>query len=72
VEHKVGGIVQQGVIIPDSPLPEGARVEVIWNPTVPAVPPGLDEEWQAWYRASDQALALVDRLAQEMARREEG
>jgi hypothetical protein len=35
----VGGVVKNGVILPDSPLPEGAQVRIQLNPTGPEVPP---------------------------------
>lgn len=55
----VRGVVRGGRVVPDSPLPEGARVEVrIAEPA--DVPPELLEEFAAWGRASDRALALAE------------
>ena len=55
----VQGAVQGGHVIPAVPLPEGARVEVrLVGP--PDVPPELQAEFDAWGRASDRALELVD------------
>ena len=61
----VGGIVKNGVVVPNMPLPEGAFVEVhvIHGPV--EVPPELQEELDAWQFAGAQALELVERLAQE-------
>jgi hypothetical protein len=61
----VAGFVKNGVVVPNTPLPEGALVEVrvIHGPI--AVPPGLQEECDAWDRASAAALDLVERLARE-------
>jgi hypothetical protein len=61
----VAGFVKNGVVVPNMPLPEGAFVEVhvIHGPI--EVPPELQEEFDAWQLAGAQALALVERLAQE-------
>lgn len=53
------GIVREGRVVPDSPLPEGARVEVRLVGS-PEVPEELLEEFAAWGRASDRALAVVE------------
>lgn len=55
----VPGVVREGRVVPDSPLPEGARVEVVVSGP-PEVPPELLEEFAAWGRASDRALALAE------------
>jgi len=59
----VGGVVQEGRVVPDSPLPEGARVEIIIPETQLSVSPELQLEFDAWDRASADALDLVERLA---------
>ena len=61
----VAGFVKNGVIVPNMPLPEGAFVEVhvIHGPI--DVPPELQEEFDAWNRASAQSLETVERLARE-------
>jgi len=59
----VGGVVQEGRVVPDSPLPEGARVEIILPETQPSVSPELQTEFDAWDRASAEVLDLVERLA---------
>ena len=61
----VGGVVRAGVIVPDAPLPEGRRVEIVVPAGQPEMPPELAEEIQAWNGASDRALELVERLAAE-------
>ena len=60
------GEVKNGVIVPNIPLPDRAwvRIEVLGVP--PEMPPGLQEELDAWQLASAQALELVERQAQEM------
>jgi len=64
----VWGIVKDGLVAPSSPLPEGARVEIRLCETPPEVPPELQEEFDAWNRASAESLDLVERLADEMER----
>ena len=63
--RSVGGIVREGVVVPDVPLPEGRRVEIVVADDEPEVPPDLREELDAWERASSNALDLVERLAEE-------
>ena len=59
----VPGVVREGRVVPDTPLPEGARVEVrVVGP--PEVPEELREELAAWGRASDRALALAEEPAE--------
>ena len=55
----VASFVKNGVVVPNAPLPEGAFVEVhvIRGPI--DVPPELQEEFDAWDRASAQALESV-------------
>lgn len=60
VDVIVQGIVQGGCVVPDSPLPEGARVEVRIVGSPAEVPPELQAEFDAWGRASDRALNLID------------
>jgi hypothetical protein len=61
----VAGFVKNGVVVPNTPLPEGAFVEVhvIHGPI--EVPPELQAELEAWQRASAESLELVERLARE-------
>ncbi len=68
----VAGFVKNGVVVPNTPLPEGAFVEVhvIRGPI--DVPPELQAELDAWHLASAQALELVERLAQEGEADEKG
>jgi hypothetical protein len=59
----IAGFVKDGVVVPNAPLPEGAFVEVrvIRGPI--EVAPELQEEFDAWHRASAASLELVERLA---------
>jgi hypothetical protein len=60
----VGGIVREGIVVPNSPLPEGARVEIrVCEPS--ETPAELQVDFDAWDRASVDALELVDRLAED-------
>ena len=56
------GQVKNGVIVPNIPLPERAwcRIEVQCVPL--EVPLELQEEFDAWDRASAKAMDMVDRL----------
>ena len=61
----VAGFVKNGVVVPNAPLPEGAFVEVhVINERI-EVPPELQEEFDAWDRASAKALELAEPLARE-------
>jgi len=66
----IAGIVKNGVVVPNEPLPDGAYVEIVLSHQPPDVPPELQEELAAWQRASANALALVEQLAQESAAHE--
>ena len=61
----ITGIVTNGVVVPSSPLPEGARVEIHLQPNRLEVPPELQDELAAWQQGSAEAVALVERLANE-------
>jgi hypothetical protein len=63
----IPGIVKNGVVVPNTPLPEGAHVEISLSGGPVQVPPELQEELAAWQQASANALALVERMAQESA-----
>jgi hypothetical protein len=55
----VAGFVKNGVVVPNAPLPEGAFVEVrVVNEPI-EVSPELQEEFDAWNRASADALESV-------------
>ena len=58
----ITGVVTNGVVVPSSPLPEGARVQIQIDFDIP---PQLQEELAAWQQGSADALALVERLAAE-------
>ena len=61
------GQVKNGVIVPNMPLPERAWCRIEVQCVLPEMPPELQEEFDAWDRASAQAMETVDRcLAEEM------
>ncbi len=68
----ITGVVTNGVIVPNMPLPEGARVEIQLQPDLPAVSPELQEEFDAWERAGAGTIEMVERQAEEMEANEKG
>lgn len=60
------GVVTNGVVVPNSPLPEGAQVENSLRPNRPEVPPELQEEFDGWERAGAGTVELIERLAEEI------
>ena len=62
MSQAIGGIVRNGVIVPDAPLPEGIRVEIRISTRRVDVPSEMQEEFDAWNRASDRALEEFERL----------
>jgi hypothetical protein len=65
------GIVRDGKIVPETILPEGLHVQI----TVPeevVIPDELVVEMEAWSQGNAEALDMVEQLAEEMGRREEG
>ena len=59
MESMLRGIVMNGVITLETPLPDGTPVEVRVLPL--DMPPEWQEEFAAWNRASDKALELVEK-----------
>ena len=68
----IRGIVKEGKIIPQTPLPEGLEVEIALPEETLVVPPELQAEFDAWSLGSAEALALVERLTDEEFTDEEG
>ena len=62
----ITGIVTNGVIIPSSPLPEGAKVEIHLQLVRPEVTAELQEEFDGWERAGAGTIEMVEKLAEEM------
>jgi hypothetical protein len=67
----IWGVVREGKIVPQTPLPDGLQVQI----TVPEeaiIPEELQAELDAWSQGNAEALAMVEQLAEEMGRHEEG
>ena len=62
----ITGVVTNGVIVPNSPLPEGARVEIRPQPVRPEVTSDLQEDLDGWEHAGAGTMEMVERLAEEM------
>jgi hypothetical protein len=62
----ITGVVTNGVVVPSSPLPEGAQVEIRLQPVRQVVPPDLQEELDGWERAGAGTVEMVERLAEEI------
>ena len=59
----IWGIVREGRIVPQTPLPEGLEVQISVPEETVLVPPELQAELDAWSLGSAEALELVERLA---------
>jgi hypothetical protein len=68
MSRTITGVVTNGVIVPNSPLPEGTRVEIRLQPVRPEVTPDLQEEFDGWERAGAGTVEMVEHLADEMER----
>jgi len=68
----VAGIVRNGVVVPNAPMPEGAFVEVRVIGGSLVVPPELQAELAAWQQAGAESLGMVERLAEEDGADEKG
>jgi uncharacterized protein (DUF433 family) len=58
----IWGVVREGKIVPQTPLPDGLEVQI----TVPEeaiLPEGLQAELDAWSRANTEALDLIEPLS---------
>ena len=67
----IWGVVQDGKIIPQSPLPDGLQVQIMVPEDV-IIPEELRAELLGWSQGNAEALAMVEQLAEEMGRHEEG
>ena len=56
----IPGIVKNGLVVPqsDTPLPDGAHVDILLGPT--DMDPALQAELEQWEKASDEAWAMID------------
>lgn len=58
----VPGVVQEGVVVPMKPLPEGAEVEILLRDSKTPIPPELKDELAAWDRASDETFEKLEKM----------
>ena len=56
----IRGVVRDGHIVPETPLPEGTQVEIHIAGSAADIPDDLAAEFDAWQRASDKALDIVE------------
>lgn len=68
----VRGVVKNGVVVPNAPLPEGVAVEIRLIEAPLEVPPELQAELAGWQLAGAKSLELVERLAREGDANEKG
>ncbi len=68
----VQGIVRDGKIVPEAPLPEGLRVQILLPENALSVPGDIQAELDAWALGNAQALERVEQLADEGVRNAEG
>jgi hypothetical protein len=56
----IPGVIKNGLVVPqnDTPLPEGAHVDIIFGPA--DVTPALQTEFDQWEKASDEAWAMIE------------
>jgi hypothetical protein len=67
----IWGVVREGKIIPQTPLPDGLRVQITLPDDV-IMPEALRAELDAWSQSSAEALVLVEQLAEADASDEKG
>jgi hypothetical protein len=65
------GVVREGKIVPETTLPEGLHVQIS-VPEEVVIPEELQSDLEAWSQGNADALAMVEQLAEEMGRHEEG
>ena len=59
------GVVIEGRVVPSTPLPEGAHVEIRLADPPSEVPEDLRAEFDTWDATAPRQLDLVERLARE-------
>jgi hypothetical protein len=69
----VWGMVKNGVVVPHNPLPEGILVQIVLPPPGQIeFTPEEQAEFDAWERASDEALVNFEKSLQDEERDEKG
>jgi len=67
----IWGVVREGKIVPQTPLPDGLQVQITLPEDV-VIPRELQAELDAWSQGSAEALVLVEQLAEENTSHEKG
>jgi uncharacterized protein (DUF433 family) len=60
----IWGVVRDGKIIPQTPLPDGLQVQIMVPEDV-IIPEGLDAELAAWSQGNAEALATIESLSRD-------
>jgi hypothetical protein len=63
VSNAILGVVQDGKVVPNTPLPEGTVVHILVAEST-TMPLDLQEEFDEWAAGSAEALARVEDLAE--------
>jgi hypothetical protein len=74
MSEPVWGLVKNGVVLLQEPLPEGVlvRVQVVTHIDPVEFTPEEQAEFDAWERASDEALVNLDRQLREEEEHDQG
>jgi hypothetical protein len=63
MDEVIRGIVRDGVVVPEKPLPEWARVEIrVVGVFMADLPDDLREELEAWQLAAAESLARFEQM----------
>ncbi len=63
--NSVPGIVQDGMVLPETPLPDGLNVQIVLPDNVDSEEAELRAEMAAWRAVGAKALGRVEELADE-------
>jgi hypothetical protein len=63
----IAGVVKDGLVVPASPLPEGASVRILICEASEEEEQALQEELNAWRMAAANSLEMVERMLEENA-----
>ncbi len=60
MSNVIWGVVKGGLIVPQSPLPEGTHVRILMPGGTSEFPPEMQAEFDAWVLGSGEALAAFE------------
>jgi hypothetical protein len=63
----IWGIVKDGLIVPQAPVPEGARVQILLPTESPELPPDMQTEFDAWSASGAAALEAFEQQLEKEA-----